>query len=310
MIHVRNILAGKVLSRLEQAGYELSEFLHTNSCFDMIARKGNLTIAIKVLSNIDSLRHEQAEELKKLSKLFGINAIVVGEKSKAFKLKKGVVYERYGIPVLSLGSFEELLHNRIPFVKYFKGKNIVEIYSEKLKEKRMLKGLSLQDLANEVGLTKESLHRYEHSATTSLNSARKLEKFLNCNLIKGANLLERRIVKEFVEDEVHDELLGKVHDLGVRIATFNHAPFCAVGSVKEELLIETGRDKKELMRKVPELKKTHSAFDSTPVLFSKEEFKARRIDDVAVVSEEEIESMSKPKDLVKAIRERKHEKRR
>lgn len=305
---MREKILEKLMHLLSRNGFSVSSFFHTNSCFDLIAKKEDLKIAIKILANIDALRKEQADELKKVSKLFGVSAIVIGDRTKVFNLRKGVVYERYGIPVLNLEAFSDMLHNKLPFIKYFKGRQIVEIDSGKLRLCRTEKRLSLQDAAEQLNLTKESLHRFEQETKTSFENAKRLEKFFDCTLIKRPEMLFRpEIKREFIDDEIHDTTLNKISDLGMRLAVFRHAPFYAVGDTKEDLLIGIGKEKKDIIRKAAELKKSKSALDSDSVIVAKDEFRPKAVDDIAIVKEHELDSLSGKKDLLKLIRERENE---
>ena len=132
---MREAILAKTIELLKQKGFSVESFLQSNSCFDIAAKKGSLTFAIKVLENIDSLREEQCSELKKMSGLFNAVSLVIGEKTKAFRLKENEVYERYGIKVMNLPGFENLLEGVFPSIKYFKGKKIVELDSEELRKR-------------------------------------------------------------------------------------------------------------------------------------------------------------------------------
>ena len=162
----------KAISFLKSLGFEVSSFLDSNSCFDLVAKRSDLKIVIKVYSNIDGFRKEQAEELLKISNAFNAVALVLGEKTKAFTLKKGIVYERHSIPAMNYFTFVSVFDSVVPAVKFFKGKTIVELDSNELREKRNELDLTLEELAKRTGITKESLYRLEHGFKTSLETAK------------------------------------------------------------------------------------------------------------------------------------------
>ena len=296
----------KLVALLKEKGFVVESFLHSNACFDLVAKRPGMTLVLKVFNNIDALREEHAAELRKIASLFNATVLVIGEKSKAFSLKKGVLYERLGVTALSLDGLKELLEEQFPSVRYFKGKNIVELDHEKLKERRKQLGLTLQQVADKIDSTVESVHRYEKGATSSLNTAEKLEDTLSTSLVKRINLFEEQSKKgpePVFEEEFDDNALEKVHGLGVKVAVFKHSPFKAFARPKDSLLIGKAKVKQDLDRKAAELVKTKHAFQGTPLIIS-QELKYKQVSEIPIVGEEELESLSKFKDLMRLVKER------
>jgi len=305
---MRQTILLKVETILRERGFSVESFAHSNACFDLVAKRPDLTLVLKVFNNIDALRDEHAVELRKIASIFNATVLVIGEKTKAFFLKKGVLYERLGLTSLSLGTLQQLLDEHFPSVKYFKGKSIVELNSGKLRERRKALGLTLQQLADRVGSTVESMHRYEKGASASLSTAERLEDALDASLVEKINLFEeqkaaRASEKKPFEEIFEDEALGKVHDLGVKVAVFKHAPFKAVAHPSDSLVIGKVTTKQGIAKKAAELAKAKEAFKGKPLIIS-QEFSYRHVADIPVVAEEELDSLSKFKDLMKLIRER------
>jgi len=304
---MRETILLKAAAMLKERGFNVESFAHSNACFDLVAKRLDMTLVLKVFNNIDALREEHAAELRKIAAVFNATVLVIGEKSKAFTLKNGILYERLGLTALSLSSLQGLLDEHFPSVKYFKGKNIVELDSERLKSKRKNLGLTLQQLADKIDSTVESIHRYEKGANASLSTAEKLEDVLEVNLVKKINLFEEqkkaRPGKELFEEDIEDKALGKVHDLGVKVAVFKHAPFKGFTQPKESVLIGRADAKHELERKAADLSKTKRAFQGKPVIITRQ-LRYTHIEEIPIVAEEELDSLSKFKDLMKLIRER------
>ncbi len=301
---MREMILGKLISVLQRKGFAVTSFIHSNICFDLIAKSPTLTLIIKVYSNIDAIRAGQGRELKKVADIFNATALIVGGKTKAFSLNDGIIYERYDIPVLTINSLKELLEEKIPAVRYFKGRNIVELDGNKLREHRKRLGLTLEELAEKLGLTAESIHRYEKGASTSLGTAERLEEILKTDLVKGINLFEERGKEGKVYDEeFNDRILEKVHDLGLKLAVFEHAPFKAYSKPKESLLIQKGKKRPEIERKALQLKKTKSIFDSDSLIIA-EKYRYKSAGEIPVIKEEELDSLSRYRDLRKLIKER------
>ncbi len=311
---MRELILMKAISFLKTQGFNVSTFLDTNSCFDLVAKRSDLKLVIKIYSNIDGLRKEQSEELKKIAEAFNAVVLIIGEKTKAFILKKGIVYERHLIPAMNYSTFVSVFDTVVPSVKYFKGKSIVEIDSEALKEKRKEKDFTLEELAKKTGITKESLYRLEHGFSTSLETAKKLEKLLKADLIMEKNLLEDfvSVSKENKDEKIFpekfdDEALAKIHSLGLDVLEFRHAPFKAFGTKKEFLFIDKGKEKTEMHKKALVLEKTKAVFDSHSLILTKK-FNLERISLTPVMHEEELDSYSKARELMKEIKKREKEK--
>lgn len=305
---MREILLLKTSALLKEHGFAVESFAHSNACFDLVAKRPDMTLVLKVFNNIDALREEHATELRKIAAVFNATVLIIGEKSKVFSLKKGILYERLSLTALNLQSLSGLLDEHFPSVKYFKGKSIVELDAGKLREKRKELGLTLQQLASKIDSTVESVHRYEKGASTSLNTAEKLEDVLNASLVKKINLfeeqkLEREKEKELFEENFEDSALEKVHDLGVKVAVFKHAPFKAVAHPSDSLVIGKVTTRQGITKKAEELAKTKEAFKGKPIIIS-HEFKYRHVADIPIVAEEELDSLNKFKDLMKLIKER------
>jgi putative transcriptional regulator len=299
---MRAIVLTRLVPLLQREGFSVTSFMHCNSCFDLVAEKQGLKLLIKVLGNIDALRRESADELKKLSHYFNAVPLIIGSHSKAFQLQNGVVYDRFDLDAVSLRTFKSMLDEEMPSVRYFKGRTSVELDADKLREKRKEKDFSMSDLANKVGVTKESMHRYEKGVNASLEVARKLERIFHCHLIKELNLFEKELDYLFEERTSFDETFERLRKLGMKLTLFNHAPFKAADKLDEDLLIDRGT-KQDFKKKAMLLEKSKKAFNSHGVILTKKS-RLKVIQSTPIVEEEELASLNKPRDLLKLVKER------
>lgn len=302
---MREVLLSKTAELLLKKGFRIGSFIHSNTCFDFIAKSEAMTLLVKVFSNIDAIRQEQAGELKRIAGMLNANAVVVGEKTKVFMLEDGTAYERYGLPVLSLKTFSDVLEEKTIGTKYFKGREVVEIDAEKMKKRRAALGLSLGELAERAGSSMESMYRYEKGENASFEVAQKLEKVLGASVAKGVQLFEKPLQNKdyFFDSEFSDEALSKMHDLGLKLAVFEHAPFKAYSEFEDSLLIARGFRRQEIKKKAYELKKAKYVVKSEPFIVAKE-FNKKKVGEIPVLEEGELDSFSSAKDLVKEIKER------
>ena len=305
MIMERLEIARRAIAALGKKGFYVTTFLDSNTCFDIIARKAESTILVKVYENIDSIRKEQGEELAKLSQVLGASCIIIGGKTKVFGLAEGTVYMRYGVPAVTAGTFGRLLEGEGPAARYFKGRRVVDIDSGEMRRKRNELNLSLQELAAKVGVASETLYRFEKGSGASAETAERLEKALHTTgLTRKIGVLEAMPGKKIDIDEVSEErLLEKVRELGVKMALFEHAPFNAFGETERGMLISMGRGKSDIPRKAAELKKTSAATDSDSIIVTKE-YKHKSVEGIPIIEEADLETINKAKELKKLILER------
>ena len=87
--------------------------IYDRSCFDILARRDDILIILKIYKNIDSLTQTQAEELSKVAGTFLASPIIIGLKSKHNYLEEDVVYERYELPVISPQTLCNIIANEI-----------------------------------------------------------------------------------------------------------------------------------------------------------------------------------------------------
>ncbi|MBU0662400.1 MAG: helix-turn-helix domain-containing protein [Candidatus Diapherotrites archaeon] len=301
----RELLLGKIAQALKERGFGIILFTHTNSCFDIIARGAQATLAVKAYGNIDAIRQGQAAELVKVGRVLGVNAIIVGIKAKAFTLKDGTVYERYGLPVVTVGTLKNALDEKMPGVRCFKGREVVALDAERLHGKRKALGLTLDELANRVDSTAESIHRYEKGFGASLGTAKRLEDELHEKLIRKVDLFTPAGEAEF-DIEMKDEVMRKIQNLGIDLAEFRHAPFHAYSKPGEELLIGRGKNRRDVLHRAEQLGKAKGAFGHEGVVVAKE-FRQGQAYGVPVVKEDELDALSKGKDLIRLIKEKKGE---
>lgn len=179
---VRAQLLQRTVQALEDHNFDILMYLH--SCLDIAAQKKSFQVLIKVLENIDGFRKEQAEELKRLSSYLSSYPVLIGEATKAERMQDDTIYDRYGINSITIGTLENSLDGAYPEKVSSKGRLIANIDGSVLEEFRKKKHLSMNELADEIKLTKETVYLYEHERMrVRYEIARKIEEFLNAQLI-------------------------------------------------------------------------------------------------------------------------------
>lgn len=170
----------RVRALLESAGFYVSDAHHIRpTSFDLLARRDSLLVIVKVLKNIDALDPSEAERLRELSRLFPASPLVVGQTSGALELEAGVVYNRYGVPIVVEESLRELLFQGLPpFLFSSPGGIFARIDGERLRALRLARSLSLGALASVAGVSRRTIQLYEEGAGAEIDVVERLESYL------------------------------------------------------------------------------------------------------------------------------------
>ncbi len=170
--HVRELL--------ESAGFYVTDAHHVRpTSFDLLARRDSLLVILKVLKNIDALDPREAERLKDLGRLFPAAPLVVGRTSGSTQLEPGVVYSRYGVPIVVEESLRDyLLKGLPPFLFSSPGGIFARVDGARLRELRVLRGLSLGALAGIAGVSRRTIQLYEEGTGAEVDVIERLERFL------------------------------------------------------------------------------------------------------------------------------------
>ncbi|MFP4558571.1 MAG: transcriptional regulator [Archaeoglobaceae archaeon] len=302
-----------VLRILEKSGFEVTDLVETKPrCFEIIAKKAENVLLVKVLYNIDSLKPEIAEDMKSVSILLKASPIVIGERFKFSYLDRGVVYNRYGLPVINTATLYDLIVDKIPPVIYSApGGYYVRLDSERIREVREELGISLGVVAKELGISRRAVKKYEEGVDTSVENALKLEDILETNVVKAIDIL-RFVGKEVNEQrdiglsDEEAEIVDQLRYLGIKVYPIRHAPFDVIFKPIDELVLTGIRQVKEIEKRAFVLDKISSTL-STDAAYIVEKSIDRDIGSVIFLVKEELDTISSSKDFVSLINEKKEE---
>lgn len=302
-----------VLKILEKSGFSVTDLAETKPrCFEIIAKKDDNLLLVKVLYNIDSLKPEIAEDMKSVSILLKASPIVIGERFKFSYLDRGVVYNRYGLPVINTATLYDLIVDRIPPVIYSApGGYYVRLDSDRIREVREELGISLGVLAKELGISRRAVKKYEEGVDTSVENALKLEDILETNVVKAIDILR------FMGREVNEqrdiglsneeaEIVDQLRYLGIKVYPIRHAPFDVIFKPIDELVLTGIRQVKEIEKRAFVLDKVSSTL-STDAAYIVDESIDKDVGSVIFLVKEELESISSSKDFITLINEKKVE---
>jgi putative transcriptional regulator len=294
-------------------GFKVARMEFKGSCFDLVASRLFLLLFVKVLQNIDSFTEEQAEDLKRLAKLFGASPLIVGLKSKNEELEEGVVYERHGIYALNPQTlYDILVENELPAIFAERGGFYVRVNGEYLRELRERHGYSVGELAELLGVSRKSLQNYEKGEQAmSLEVALRLEELFDAPVAKPIDVLNARVeAKMEVEPEtdLEREVFKRLEEFGMGVIKIKKAPFDAIskeGGVK----ILTGISERKTLSTVKraQIVDEVSKIIQSDGLFILERTKTEVVGEIPLIPKEKLNEIKDADELIEMIEELKKE---
>lgn len=239
----------EVTEVLYRVGFSVSE-PHTirSISFDIVARRDDVLLIIKILGNVDAFNKENAKELVIIANLLQGSPIIIGGKSSTNNLEDGVVYFRYGIPIISKGTFKDFFLEEVPpFVFAAPGGLYVHLDGELLRNIRERNELSLGALAEIAKVSRRSVQLYESGMGAMVEAALRIEEFLNTPVILPINPLAchaktqeetSKWVESFEEFKgLEKDVFHHLKFLGYRILPTNKSPFDALTKDSKTLIL-------------------------------------------------------------------------
>jgi putative transcriptional regulator len=185
---------GRVQRVLERVGFVVTDAHGIRpTSFDLMARRDSQLLILKVLKNIDALAPEEAHRLRELAGLFRAGALIVGQTSGASDLEEGVVYTRYGVPILTEAAFTEYLERGVPpFLFSSPGGIFARIDGGHLRTLREARGLSLGALASIAGVSRRTIQLYEEGGGAEVSVVERIETYLGDPIVFPIEILPPR----------------------------------------------------------------------------------------------------------------------
>ncbi|MBE8538882.1 transcriptional regulator [Geoglobus acetivorans] len=308
---MQGLLITNVIKILDRAGYVVTDLAETKPrCFDIVARREDTVLFLKVLYNIDSFKQEMAKEMKIIAKALKASPIVIGERYKADFLERGVVYTRYGIPVINTATFYDIVvDNELPLIYSAPGGYYVKLDSEKIKKVREEKGLSAGELAMHLGISRRTVMLYEEGIDTNVENAIKLEEILGECVVKEIDIFN--FVKDDEGEVAHpgygereEKIIQDLKEIGVDVIPVKHAPFDVISKPENEPVLTGIKQVREIDKRV-DLMGRISRIISTMAAYIVEKKVKVQSDNVVIVMKEELSCVSNPKDFYNLLEEKK-----
>lgn len=302
---------------LRQGGFAVSDTCNIRpKSFDVVARRGEMVLLLKVLVNIDGLDAETATEMKALSAHLGAESLVVGTKTRDHELEDGVLYLRRGVPGMSPGTAHDYFVEGVPPLVYMgSGGLYVSIDGNLLEDARDDEEMSLGAVANELGVSRRAISKYEDGMDATLEVALRLEEMFGESLISPVEVFGEegeeaesgeKKTEEVPEGETEKRVFAILRGAGFDVVPTSQAPFRALsreGEGDDDETVLTGTDARgsgmvkraRLMSSISDVARTRSVYvvEDKPARDSIEETK--------IVDVEEIEDVEGSDDFLSRI---------
>ncbi|WP_255151171.1 transcriptional regulator [Halorarius halobius] len=310
----REALVGNITAMLGDAGFLVSDRCAVRpKSFDLAARRDDDVLLVKVLANIDAFDAATGAEMRRLGTYLGATPLVLGLRTRDEELKPGVVYFRHGVPVLSPDTAVELFVEGVPPLIYAApGGLYVNIDGEVLADAREDREWSLGQLAQELGVSRRTVSKYEDGMNASVEVAAQLEELFEQELSAPVEVLDGAEEVRDGEPEPDDPepdptdeaVVTVLTRVGYTVHPTQRAPFKAVSEDASESMLtghseftRTAEKRARIMSSVGEVTRTRSVYvvDRT---------NRENVDGTALIEREELADVEDADDLRDLIQDR------
>ena len=306
---------------LSNAGFYVSDLYSMRPIgFDLVARRDNSLLIIKVLTNINALSENVANELKLLSKLLKGQPILIGERGGTGYLEKDVVYDRFGIQTISADTLESYLLDGIPLKIYAApGGFYVNLDKEKLIKLRKKQNISIGSFARSVKVSRRTVRMYEEGMNARVEFAKRIEELLKDTITVDINLLNKNKTQSIYsknqktstkkpEEQFKDlqkEIFSILKKVGYEVIPMDRCPFDAVSKDKDKILLTSvHKNDKQLIKRAQIIGSISKITEKHAVLFTEGKIKKQNIEGTPLIVKRELKKIRGPEEIIELIIER------
>ncbi len=310
----RSALVGNIIAMLEDAGFTVSDRCAIRPrSFDLAARRGDDLVLLKILRNIDAFTAESGAEMRRIGRYLDATPLVIGLRTRDQDLRPEVVYFRYGVPVLSPDTAMDLFVEDIPPLIYAApGGLYVSLDSDILADEREERGWSLGQLANELGVSRRTVSKYESGMDASIEVAMALEELFDSSLTSPVQVLEEEAPGRAEEDPAEPSpeaeetvTVSVLTRVGYDAHPTVRAPFEAVGEDdRREVLLAGHSDHDEAPEKRAKLMGSVGRVAEAPSAYFVTSARRTSVGGTAIIEYEEATDIDDPDELRRLVRER------
>ncbi|MBU1005507.1 MAG: helix-turn-helix domain-containing protein [Nanoarchaeota archaeon] len=263
----------------------------TRTAFDVLARKDETILLIKILHDANAVSEEYSGEMNRICSYICGSPLIISEKA-GDKLQDNIVYSRFGIYTLNFNTFRNSIDNKFPFVKRDHSGIKAQVIGNKIKEIREREGISLSDIARKLGVSKRMVQKYEiGESEVGINKALRLYKIFGHSVFEKINIFSHS--SELVHKGKSD-ISKKYSELGFNSLEAHKVPFDIISRKEKELILtrvgDGARSELDSLSKLVDADKL--------VIFDKKKPK-----DIPSLTKKEFMDFEKARELIKFLKE-------
>ncbi len=306
----------QVRETLSNTGFYISELYSMRQVgFDLVARRDNSLLIIKVLTNIDAMTENLANELRTLAILLKACPLLIGEKTGFKKLEEDVLYDRFGIQAITIKTLKNHLLEGMPLEVYAApGGLYVNLDKEKIKTLRKEHNLSIGSFAREIKVSRRTIQMYEEGMNATIEVALRIEDILGENITLPIDILQHKIKNENFNkvvqrqetiDEFQREIFSILKKIGYRVIPIEKAPFEAISQERKKVLLTcVDRYDEKLLKKAKIVSSISNITEKHAVIISDKDISKKNIGGTPLIIKRELQKARGPEELLELILER------
>ena len=312
----REDLLGDVRDTLVKSGFYVSDLYSIRPIgFDLVARRDNSLLIIKVLTNIDAMSEDVAKELRTLSILLKGCPLLIGERSGTGSLTNDVVYDRFGIQTITSETLKShLLEGTQLEVYAAPGGLYVNLDRERIKKIRTNRNISLGSFARSLRVSRRTIQMYEEGMNACVEVAVRMEDLLETDVTVPIDIIKYDKSKEEViptspEKEVFQmfqrEVFSILEHVGYKVIPLERAPFEAVSQDKKKILLTCVDEyDKKLIRKAQVVSSISKITEKHAVLITDKDVNKTNIEGTPLIIKKELKKLRGPEEILDLVLER------
>mgnify|MGYP000020472320 CR=1 FL=1 len=312
----RENLLKDVRETLVNAGFYVSNVLTMRPVgFDLIARRDNSLLIIKVLTNINALSEEVAEELKTLASLLDGHPLLIGQHTTMGALEEDVVYDRFGIQAITVETLKHHLLEGVPLRVYAApGGFYVSLDREKLVKLMRERQLSRGSFARSLHVSRKTIQMYEEGMNARIEVAMRMEDLLGDIIIKPIDILHGESThprprpftpEEEKERDLKTEVFTILQHIGYTIIPMGRGPFEALSKTHNRVMITcVQRYDRRIIKKARIISSISKITEKKAALFTDKKGSRDNIEGTPLIGRKELKTVREPEDIFELIVER------
>ncbi len=234
-----------IVAILNKAGFTTSRTVQPGkNVFDLISRRDEDLLLLKALTSSDGIDRPGSNELKVLGTTLSAAPVLIIPSSKNGQYQDGVLYLRYGITLITLGTFYQYLAEEVPPLVFFThGGHCVAINGDLMRFRRESLDLSLGAMAGIAGVSRKAIQMYEGGMGCDIDVAIRLERALGVALIRPLDPFRCSTSLQQIRDRLDlldgnkREILEHLKALGMEVIPTISCPFDALARKESSLLL-------------------------------------------------------------------------